>query len=115
MGNRKGNVIAASIEPPRTRPPRTIRARPKKTKTNRIATQKRITTADTTPQVPVTAPTGLSIGLPFIAIETESLDPNKTQPRKLIISTANTIANFFIINCYLPGPKLITIYTESIL
>jgi len=115
MGSRKGNAIVASIEPARTRQPRTIRARPKKTKTSRIAAQKRITTADITPHVPVTAPKGLSIWFPFIAIETESLAPNKTQPRKPTISTAKTIANFFVINCSLPGPKLITTYTGSIL
>jgi len=115
MGNRKGNAIVASIEPARTRQPRTIRAMPKKTKTSRIAAQKRMTTADITPHAPVTAPKGLSIGFPFITMETESLAPNKTQPRNATISTAKTIANFFVINYSLPGLKLITTYTESII
>ena len=115
MGSRKGNVIAASTEPARTRQPRTIRARPNKTKTSRITTQKRITTADITLQVPVTAPKGLLIGLPFITMETESLAPNKTQPRKPTISTAKTTANFLVINYSLPSLKLITTYTGSIL
>lgn len=115
MGIRKGNVIAASIEPASTRQPRTIRARPKKTKTSRIAAQKRITTADITPHAPVTASKGLSIWFPFIAIETESLAPNNTQPRKPTISTAKIIANFLVINCPFPRLNFITLYYISIL
>jgi hypothetical protein len=115
MGNRKGNVIAASIEPASTRQMRTIRARQKKMKTNRIAAQNEDNHLRY--HAPIVSD-GTKRAVDLVSVytrETESLAPNKTQPRRPTISTAKTIANFFVINCSLAGLKLIITYTESIL